>query len=156
MSKTKIILLQNVAKVGTKYDIKEVASGYARNFLIASKKAVLATKEALKLLDKWKENASREMVIKYEEFQKQLSKFDDLVLVIKSKANEDGHLYGAVHAEDIADLLAKDYSLNIDSHWLKLSSAIKSLGDYEIIIKPSTPGGVEEGQAVLKLKVEQV
>ena len=117
MSKTKVILLQNVAKVGTKYDIKEVASGFARNFLIASKKATIASREALKSLEKWKEGAVKEMALKYDQFSKEVAKFDDLVLTIKAKANEEGNLYGAIHAENIAEGLLKDFSLNIDFNY---------------------------------------
>ena len=98
----KVIFLQDVKGVGKKGDIKEVADGYARNFLIPNKKAEFATEGAIR-----KTNIQKSALIAEAEIQNVLiaKMFENLktsTLVIKSKANEAGHLFASLHREDIA------------------------------------------------------
>ena len=135
MATVKIILTQTVPKLGTVGSVKEVAAGYARNFLLATNKAVLATPSTLSQVEKNQARLAKEGEIRYQLFQKEIDKLKDVILEIPAKVNKEGHLYGSIQAEDIADLLLKKYKLAVDSAWIKLpETTIKSTGEYLIKI----------------------
>ena len=158
MAYTKVILLARVAKLGPKYTVKNVSSGYARNFLFPQGKATLATAKELARFEMLKEKEEKTKTIKYELFKKAILEFEKLVLVLKAETNEEGHLYGAIHAQEITEALKKDHGFDIDSTWLVLKTPIKEVGEYMIEIVPSLETNKEKGEkkikAEIKVKVE--
>lgn len=134
MATAKVILLDNVAKLGRKYDVKDVPAGFARNFLIPQNKAMLATKGSLGQVSKWQEEAKEERNKAYEAFGKEADKLKGIVVELKAKANEEGHLYGAIHPEDVVEKISTDQGLLVDPSWLSLPASIKELGDYEVTV----------------------
>ncbi len=136
MSKTKVILLENVSKMGTKHEVKEVASGYARNFLLPNRKAILATESNLAQVERWQANTLKEAAIQYDLFKKEIDKFADLTVTITAPANTEGHLYGSIHETDITEALEREHRLKVDPVWIKLSKPIKAVGDHQVKITP--------------------
>ena len=130
----KVILLKDVEKLGEKGKIKEVADGYARNFLIPNKLAVLATKSELAKLEKEKkidiEKAEEELKV----YQEIASQIDGLEIEIPVKVVEEGKLFGAVTASQIIEKL-KENNFEIKKEQIKLEEPIKELGEYEVIVE---------------------
>lgn len=126
----KVILLQDVKPIGKKGDLAEVNDGYAKNFLIPKKMAVMATKEA---------QNERKMRIEQEEKKEAENKANALkmkgeltgkVITVKVKCNED-KMYGSVTTQDVAKALL-DAGYTVDKKKITLPSTIKTLGKYEI------------------------
>ncbi|MBU1289996.1 50S ribosomal protein L9 [Patescibacteria group bacterium] len=130
----KIILLQDVEKLGKKNEIKEVADGYARNFLIPNKMAVLATKSEVAKVEEQNRIKAQKAEEELARFQEVASQLDGVELEIVSKADDEGKLFGAVGAADIAEKL-KEQGLEIDKSQIKTKKPLKEVGEYEITIE---------------------
>ncbi len=130
----KIILLKDVEKLGKKGEAKNVADGYARNFLIPNKMAVLATKSELIKLEEQKkieaEKAERELKI----YQEMANQIDGLEIEIPAKVGEDGKLFGAVTPSQIVEKL-KENNFEIKKEQIKLEEPIKEIGEYEAAVE---------------------
>ena len=130
----KIILLKDVEKLGKKGEAKNVADGYARNFLIPNKMAVLATKSELIKLEEQKkieaEKAERELKI----YQEMANQIDGSEIEIPAKVGEDGKLFGAVTPSQIVEKL-KENNFEIKKEQIKLEEPIKEIGEYEATIE---------------------
>ena len=130
----KVILLKDVEKLGQKGEVKNVADGYARNFLIPNKLAVLATKSELAKLEEKKkievEKAEEELKL----YQEMASQIDGLEIEIPVKISEEGKLFGAIMASQIAEKL-KEKNFEIKKEQIKLESPIKELGEYEAVVE---------------------
>lgn len=130
----KVILLADVARVGKKYDMVDVAPGYARNFLFARGLAEAVTKSS--------EKRALEMQKKREEAQKAheamlekaLSGVKGVLLTMKRKANEEGHLYAGVTAHEVAEELTKVLHAEFLPDHVLLEKPIKSVGTHEISV----------------------
>jgi len=131
----KIILLKDVAKVGRKYDVKEVADGYALNLLIPKGVAKVATKDAILKVEQLKANDLTNKKIQEELLLKNLEIIKSLKIELKEKANEKGHLFAGVTKERIFEELTKAtrLSLNIDS--VKLDKPLKEVGEHRITVE---------------------
>ena len=103
----KVILLQDVPKMGKKYEVKDVNDGYARNFLLPKKIAEIATPGALKQLETRREKEVKAVKEKDSAIKQTLEKLKDFVLDIKEKANENGHLFAGIDAKRISEELKK-------------------------------------------------
>ncbi len=131
----KVILVQDVKTLGKKGKVVEVSDGYARNFLIPKKLAVVADATNLNEL-KTKEDANKYRRDLSEATAKELSeKMKKFELVFRIKAGENGKTFGSVTAKDIASELAKKYFVEIDKKKICLDDAIKTLGVYHVEIK---------------------
>lgn len=130
----KIILLQDVEKLGKKGDIQEVADGYARNFLIPKKMAVLATKGEIVKLEKLKEIEAQKAEQELAKSQEIATQLDGLELEISVKVSEEGKLFGAVASSQIVEKL-KEQGISISKEQVKLENPIKELGEYEVSIE---------------------
>lgn len=131
----KVILLADVKGLGKKDDMVEAAEGYARNFLIPRKLAIVADNKAQNEL-KGKE-ASRQYKIEEERKAAKAiaEKLSGITVKIRSASGADGRLYGAVTAKDIAEALEKDHGVKIDKRKLELGDAIRSYGSYTVSVK---------------------
>ncbi len=130
----KVIFLQNVKKVGQKDQIKEMNDGYVRNFLIPQKLAVEATPSALANLNKKLVEKASGIEKGTAEFRATVEKLEGFTLVIKKKANDEGHLFSSVTLKDIIATL-QSQNLNLHDKDLDLRSPIKVVGKQEIPIK---------------------
>jgi len=136
----KIILLKDVEKLGKKGEVKKVADGYARNFLIPQGLAVLATEEELKKLEQRQKIESEKAKKELELYQELALKLDGLELEIPAKVSEDGKLFGAITPSKICEYL-KEREFEINPKQIKLERPIKEIGEYEVTIE--LPHGLE-------------
>jgi len=131
----KVVLLEDVKKVGKKGDIVNVSDGYARNFLIAKKLGLEASKKAIndiKLQAAADERLAKEQL---EEARALAESLKGKKVVIKLKAGENGKLFGSVSTKEIATEVGNQLGMEIDKKKLVLKEAIKDLGTYEIPYK---------------------
>lgn len=130
----KIILLDNVSNLGNKYDIKDVADGYARNFLFPRKLAKPATKSdadnIIKIREAEKEKQAKELT----KLQDMAKKLEGQKIEVAMKSGEDGKLYGSVTSNNIASVLKKR-GFDVKKEQIILKKPIKGAGVYDVIIK---------------------
>jgi large subunit ribosomal protein L9 len=130
----KVILKQDVDKLGKAGDVVRVATGYGRNYLIPKKIAVEATPGNLKVTDIERLAAARRDQRDKEGAALLAKEIVKLQITIRKKVGEGGILYGSVTALDIADSLAA-HKIEVDKRKIQLDEPIKSIGDYQVPIR---------------------
>jgi large subunit ribosomal protein L9 len=131
----KVILLQDVAGLGKAGDVKEVANGYARNYLLPRKLAAGAT-PALLANREQRVAAERRQLEKQEQLNRQLAeRLSRVTLTFKARVGRNGRLYGSVTSQDIADGLRQAEGLTIDRRLIDLPSPIRSTGTFEVPVR---------------------
>jgi large subunit ribosomal protein L9 len=131
----KVVLLQDVPKVGRKHEVKEVADGYARNFLLARGKAAPATPDMVAKINRAIANSTARADIAEAQFESLVREMGERPLVMRAKANELGHLFAAITADQLAKRIADNYHAPLDSKSVELAEPIKSVGEHSIILK---------------------
>jgi large subunit ribosomal protein L9 len=131
----KVILQQEVKKLGKKGEILEVSEGYARNFLLPQKLAVPATATNVNTTHQQKEAEGRKIKRLLDEAKLYAAQIGKLQVAIMVKTGEGGRLFGSVTTKDIADGLQVQHGVEIDKRKIELKEAIKALGNYEVTIK---------------------
>jgi len=130
----KIILLKDIAKLGKRYDTKDVSSGHALNLLIPQGHAVAATADALKRFEKERAQAEGERKVQQDLLVKNIKDLDGVTITISSKANPKGHLFAGIHKEEIVEQLFKQTQLQILSDSIQLEHPIKEVGEHTIAV----------------------
>lgn len=133
----KVLLTQDITKLGKIGDIKEVHNGYARNFLIPRKMAVLATSTNIEGAKLIKDKIQRDEERKKKNLQSLAEKLAATSITIKRQAGENDKLFGSVTNIDIANALDAE-NLSVDKKDILLKDPIKSLGIYTVPIKLSS------------------
>jgi len=131
----KVIFLKDVQNVGRKYDIKNVADGYALNMLLPKKLVEIATPQAIKRIEEMKNNDLTQKKIQEELLQKNLETINNLTVTIKGKANEKGHLFAGITKEVLVVEVLKSSRLNIDPEIVHLPKPIKATGSHKILVQ---------------------
>ncbi len=131
----KVILLKDVAKLGRKYDVKEVSSGHAINLLIPQGLVVSATPEALKRFELEKAKMVGEKKVHEDLLAKNIKDLEDVTLKISGKANEKGHLFAGIHKEEIVAELLKQTQLRVDPTFIVMEHPLKEVGEFVIEVK---------------------
>lgn len=131
----KVILQKDIAKLGRKYDIKEVSSGYALNLLIPQGLAIIATPEAVKKTTTERVKLEGERKIHEDLLLKNIKDLEDVTLNISGKANEKGHLFAGIHKETIVAELLKQTQLQIDPSFIQMEHPIKEVGQHVVEVK---------------------
>ena len=130
----KVILLENDRKVGTIGEIIDVKRGYARNFLISKKKALFASRENIKEVEKIKQELSKKDQDKKKEAKEIHEKIKNKTYEIKKLSTENKELYGSVKPTEISKVLEEKDKVKINPSLIQPSKEIKSLGSYDVII----------------------
>lgn len=130
----KIILLQDIEKVGKKFEVKKVADGYARNFLIPKGLVKLADAAALKWLQTQKETEAKKAEEELKNIQKIASDIDGQEIVIPVKLGQKGQLFEAINSQKISERLKK-LGFEIKKTQIDLKKPIKEIGEFPIKIK---------------------
>ena len=130
----KVILLQDVKKLGKKGDVIEASDGYARNYLFPRKLAEEATANALHVVNAKKENERKKKLAELEAAQKLAAELKGKEVTITAKAGENGRLFGAITNKDIAEVINGQFNLSIDKKKIVMDT-IKVAGGYEIEVK---------------------
>lgn len=130
----KVILQKDVKNIGKIGDVKEVADGYARNFLLPQKLAISASQDSLTQLNKEKKEKNQKQQKEYDKAKELFDSINGKTIEIYSKANEQGHLFASIKQKDIAFELAKN-NLHIIKDQIIINNPIKTIGEYEAEIK---------------------
>jgi len=130
----KVILLQDVKALGKKGDIKEVAEGYGRNFLVPRGLVAEATAGNLKRLQLEEQKKEDQATKALSEARRMAGKLDGIVLEIVARAGEGGRLFGSVTNGDIAGALQKK-NLTIDKRRIELAEPLKTLGAHRVCVR---------------------
>ena len=136
----KVILLTDIPKVGNKYDIKDFKEGYAQNVLLGKGLAVLATKAELVKLDNRKKQMDKKRAEETELFKNLISSVNNKTIIIKVKANENGHLFKAVGPQDVILAIKEITGIIIDDKSITMEH-IKNIGLHKISIKKGDKKG---------------
>ena len=130
----KVILLENVGKVGSIGDIIDVKRGFARNFLISKKKALFASKENIKEVENIKNELSKKDQEKKKEAKSIYEKIQSKEYIVKKLATENKELYGSVKPTEISKVLNIAEKIEINPSLIQPIKEIKSLGEFKVII----------------------
>ncbi len=144
----KIILLENVRKIGAIGEIIEGKRGFARNYLIAQKKALFASKENIKEVEKIKSELNKKDQDKKNLAKEIDEKLKNKEFEIKKLSTENKELYGSVKPTEISKILKDLENVDINPSLIQLSKEIKSLGTFEVILNLHS-----EIQSQIKIKV---
>ena len=146
----KVIFLKDVKGKGKKGEIKNVADGYAHNFLFKQGLAIEATAANLKALEAQKNKQKREAEEELARAKQLKEQIEQLTVEIPAKAGEGGRLFGSITSKQIADALEKQHSIKIDKRKIELNDAIRALGYTNVPVKLHS-----EVTAVLKVHVTE-
>ena len=130
----KVILLENIRKVGSIGEIIDVKRGFARNFLISKKKALLASKENIKEVEKIKQELSK----KDSDKKKEAKSIQDIIqnkeYEINKLSTENKELYGSVKPTEISKIIKENDNVEINPSLIQPSQEIKSLGNFKVLV----------------------
>ena len=130
----KVILLENVRKIGSIGEIIEVKRGFARNYLISKKKALFASKENIKEVEKIKQDLSKKDLDKKKEAKEINEKIKNKQYEIKKLSTENKELYGSVKPTEISKVIEEIDKVKINPSLIQPSKEIKSIGDFDVLI----------------------
>ena len=144
----KVILLENITKIGSIGEVIEVKRGFARNFLIANKKALYASKENIKEVEKIKNELNKKDLEKKKSANDISEKLKSKQYTIKKLSTENNELYGSVKPTEISKIILEKDKIDIKPSMIQLMNDIKSLGEFNILIYLHS-----EVQVKIKIKV---
>ena len=145
----KVILLENIKRVGAIGEIKEVKRGFARNFLIANKKALYASKENISQVEKIKNDLAKKDNEKKQQSKEIAEKINKKKYTVKKLCTETKELYGSVKPTEISKLIKETDNIEIKPSMIQPIKEIKSIGNYKVKITLHS-----EVDAEISLKVE--
>ena len=146
----KVILLENLKKIGTIGEIINVKRGFARNFLIANQKALYASKENIKQVEKIKAELNKKDLEKKKSAKLIMDKINNKIFVIKKLVTENKDLYGSIKPTEISKLINANEKIEIKPSLIQPLKEIKSLGTFKVKVDLHS-----EVQAEIKIKVEE-
>ncbi len=142
----KVVLLQDVPRLGSRGDVVTVAEGYARNYLIPKGIAQAATEGRLKEADRKKKEQAEKADRLEAQARKIAARLESITVRIPAKVGEGEKLFGSVTNKEIAKVLVKEHGLKIDRKKIELAEPIKRLGQF--VIQVRLYPGVQAGLAV--------
>ena len=128
----KVVLLQDVKKMGKKGDVVEVSDGYGRNVLIRKGLGVEGTKANLNTAAQRQESKVFKDQVAADEAVIMAAQLKKVKVVIKVQCGEDGRIFGSVTGKDISEALEKQYKFKLEKKNIRLKSPIKTLGEYDV------------------------
>lgn len=141
----KVVLIKNEPKLGQIGDIKDVADGYARNYLFPENMAKPATESEIAKAQEFKKNKEKEIKIRKINMESQAEKLQGMKLTISAKADEQGTFFAGITADKIADQLKKE-NLSVKAKQIKLDEPIKKSGNYNV--------NIQSGDKVVQIDLE--
>jgi large subunit ribosomal protein L9 len=131
----KVIFLKDVKGKGKKGEIKNVADGYANNFLFKQGLAIEATPANIKALEAQKRKEQRQAEEELAKAKELKEKLEQITVQLTAKAGEGGRLFGSITSKQIAEALQTQYQIKIDKRKIELEDAIRSLGFTNVPVK---------------------
>jgi large subunit ribosomal protein L9 len=130
----KVILMTDVPALGQRGETRDVANGYARNFLLPRKLAVPATPANLKNVEHLKRQRAREEDRALELAKATAGRIEGLTLAVTARASDDGRLYGSVSPQDVVAFLEK-HEVSVEKRRVVMDEPIKAVGDYKVPVR---------------------
>ena len=130
----KVILLQDIPKIGRKYEIRNIADGYARNFLIPRKLAVFASTDEIKRTELERARRATEERIHSDLLLKNIKGLEGKTVGIKAKANEKGVLFAGIDKREIAAAIKKQEQFELPIEVIVLEKPIKETGEHSVVL----------------------
>lgn len=130
----KVLLIKDVYNLGRAGEVKKVADGYARNFLLPQKLAVMATGGAVKQVEKIKAAAAKQRELLNAELSELSGQIDGLELSFTAKVGETGRLYGSITQQMIVDAINEKIHVNVDRHQVE-SQPLREVGDHIVKVR---------------------
>lgn len=146
----KIILLKDIAKVGKKHEIKNIADGHAQNFIIPRGFGIPATEANVRKIEALKHASDADKQVQEALLAKNLDTLATTTIIISGKANDKGHLFAGIHTDEIVEAVKKQAQVTIHPDFIVLDKPLKETGNYEVLVQA---GGKK---ANLKLVIEAV
>lgn len=146
----KVILKEDIKGVGRKYEIKDVADGYANNFLIPKRLAEYASPEAVKKAEILKTTNEAEIEIREKLTEKQIEMLKGVKVILKKKGNEKEHLFEKIHPEEISSALKEQAKIEIDPEFIKFEKPIKEAGEHPVLVQV----GKNKGEFKVMVEIE--
>src|SRR5229473_1224082 len=134
----KVILLQDVEGLGKAGDLKDVANGYARNYLLPKRMAAGATPQLLANYQQRIAAEQRKLEKQVDQNRQQAERLGQATLTFKAKVGSQGRLYGSITSQDIAAALRDAEHITVDRRMIELSEPIRSLGTFSVPVKIAT------------------
>ena len=144
----KVILLENLSKIGSIGEVKDVKRGFARNYLILNKKALYASKENIKEVEKIKSELNKKDQEKKKQAKQICDSLNNKTYEVKKLVTENNDLYGSIKPTEISKLINDTEKLNVKPSLIQPLNEIKSLGTFKVKINLHS-----EVQADIKIKV---
>ena len=144
----KVILLENIKRIGSIGEVIDVKRGFARNFLIANKKALYASKENIKEVEKIKSELNKKDLEKKKAAKNISEKLKSKQYTVKKLSTENNELYGSVKPTEISKIILENDKIDIKPSMIQLTKDIKSLGEFKVLINLHS-----EVQIQIKIKV---
>ncbi len=131
----KVVFLDDVSNIARAGDVKEVADGYARNYLIPNKLAVLVSPEATSKLEAQLQAKANKQALLESELTEIAGRLEGKEVVLQAKVGAKDRLYGSITSADIAAELGKVTGITIDKRKIELDEPIRELGSFDVAIK---------------------
>ena len=131
----KVILLRDIAKLGKRGEIKEVADGFAINVLIRKGDAIMATQIELTKLKQAEDKKQREKDMAENSFLKLIDEIKRAKIEITVKKHDNGHLFAAIPASDIVDAIFTATKISVNPSQIEVKTPIKALGEHHLILR---------------------
>ena len=147
----KVILLENLVKIGSIGDVIDVKRGFARNYLISSKKALYASKENIQEVEKIKKDLSKKDQEKKKNAKNVHETINNKEYLIKKLSTENNELYGSVKPTEISKLILEKEKIEVKPSMIQLEKEIKTLGIFQVKINLHS-----DVQATINIRVEQL
>jgi len=129
----KIILLKNIPKLGSKFDIKQVSIGYAKNFLIPNKMAIIATENSISHIKKLRAHEGKINTVTENNFKKLTEQFKNSKIILEAKTNKEGKLFASINKEDIRTALKEQKKIELDENIkISIDEPLKNIGEHKI------------------------
>ena len=130
----KVILLENVRKVGSIGDVIDVKRGFARNYLLSKRKALFASKENIKEVEKIKSELSKKDLERKKDAKNIKEKIQNKEYKVKKLATENKELYGSVKPTEIAKVLNQNEKIEVNPSLIQPVKEIKSIGSFKVVL----------------------
>lgn len=130
----KVLLLKDVYKLGRAGEVKKVAAGYGRNYLIPQGLATIATKGAIKMADRIKETADKQRAVLNEEMSGVAEQIEGMILRFPARASETGRLYGSINTRMLAETISEEIGIEI-KHTQIDSQPLRMIGEHTVNVR---------------------
>ncbi len=138
----RVVLIKDTPKVGKKYDVVEVAAGFAENFLFPKDLAKTATPALLARIEVERKQIEAERKVHEDLLLKNIKDIAEIHITLEEKANEKGHLFAGVHKKEISKAIKEQTHLDILPDFINLEHPIKEVGEYMITVKAHDKKGL--------------